>query len=427
MTTAGLPSPRDNPVRFLRSLYDAAVDRARPAAIIADFLPEPPKGRTIVVGAGKSAAAMAAAFEDAWSGPVEGVVVTRYGHAEPTRSIRVLEAAHPVPDEAGIAASREILAAVQSAGADDLVVALISGGGSALLFAPLPGLSFETKQAINLALLHSGASIDEINCVRKHFSAVKGGRLLQAAAPARLVTLAISDVVGDDPDVIASGPTVPDTTTQAEARAILDKYAIGVPAEARRILDDPAFETPDRDGYAAGAVDYRLIASPAQSLAAAAGVAHDAGVGVINLGDAIEGEAAGYGAELAARALEIGASGVDKPLVILSGGELTVTVNDPAGVGGPSTECALGFVLASKGRPGVFALFADTDGIDGAGDNAGAIVTPTLYETAELEGLDGANLLAGNRSYAFFDATGGLLVTGPTRTNVNDFRAVLLL
>jgi glycerate 2-kinase len=388
--------PRRNPIAFLRALYDTAVDRAQPASVITRFLPDPPKGRTIVVGAGKSAAAMAAALEANWAGPLEGVVVTRYGHAVSTSTIRVLEAAHPVPDDMSLAAAGQILRAVGAAGSDDLVIVLLSGGGSALLSAPLEGLPFATKQAITRALVHSGASIAEINCVRKHLSAVKGGRLLVAAAPAKVVTLAISDVVGDDPATIASGPTVPDLTTQAEARHILDKYAINAPAAVRRILNDPTFESPKPADVAHLAAEYRLIASPASSLAAAAEVARAAGVQVIELGDGI-------------------------------GGELTVTVNNPAGRGGPNAECALAFLIATEGRDGVFGLFADTDGIDGTEDNAGAIVTPALFATAAEEGIDAAALLRQNLSYDFFDAVGGLMVTGPTHTNVNDFRAVLLL
>ena len=427
MSPVAVPAPRRHPVRFLRALFDIAVDRAQPASVIAKFLPDPPKGRTIVVGAGKCAASMAAALEDHWAGPLQGVVVTRYGHALPTKIIRVLEAGHPVPDEAGLAAAAEILKSLRDAGPDDLVIALISGGGSALLCAPLPGIGFAVKQAINKALLRSGASIAEFNCVRKHLSAVKGGRLLEAAAPAHVVTLAISDVVGDDPATIASGPTVPDLTTRAEARAVLEKYAIAAPAAVRRVLDDPAFETPKSAGAAAGRPDYRLIASPALSLAAAAEAARAAGVDVIELGDAIQGDAARYGAVLAERANDLAASAHAKPLLLLSGGELTVTVANPAGRGGPSGECALAFLIGTEGREGVFALFADTDGIDGSEDNAGAIVTPALFAAATEDGVDAAALLRRNLSWEFFDTVGGLLVTGPTRTNVNDFRAVLVL
>jgi len=419
--------PRRNPIAFLRALYDTAVDRARPASVIDRFLPDPPAGRTIVVGAGKSAAAMAAALEERWAGPLEGVVVTRYGHAVPTSSIKVLEAAHPVPDEKGLAAAGQILRAVGSAGPDDLVIVLLSGGGSALMSAPLEGLPFATKQVITRALVRSGASISEINCVRKHLSAVKGGRLLMAAAPAKVVTLAISDVVGDDPATIASGPTVPDLTTQAEARHVLEKYAINAPAAVRRILNDPAFESPKPADCADLAAEYRLIASPAASLAAAAEAARAAGAQVIELGDGIEGDAAGYGTGLAARVDELAVNAHAQPVLLLSGGELTVTVNNPAGRGGPSAECALAFLIATAGREGVFGLFADTDGIDGTEDNAGAIVTPALFASAAEEGVDPAALLRQNLSYDFFDAVGGLMVTGPTHTNVNDFRAVLLL
>jgi hydroxypyruvate reductase len=422
-----LPAPRENPVRFLRALFDIAVERAQPEKLIAQNLPPRPAGRTVVIGAGKSAAAMAAALEVAWDGPLEGVVVTRYGHAVPTQCIKVMEASHPVADEAGVAASRAILKAVEGLTADDLVIALISGGGSALMFAPLPGVSFGTKQAIGKALLRSGASIAEINCVRKHLSAVKGGRLLKAAAPARVVTLAISDVVGDDPGTIASGPTVPDRTTQEDARAILEKYSIGVPAEARKVLADPAFESPKPSELKDARAEYRIIASPAQSLAAAANAARDLAVDVIDLGDAIEGEASRFGEELAAKANDLAANQMGKPVLMLSGGELTVTVRNPEGRGGRNTECALAFLAASRGRDGLYGLFADTDGIDGSEDNAGAIVTPALFETAAQEKIDPLMLLRQNRSWDFFDAVGGLLVTGPTRTNVNDFRAVLLI
>lgn len=419
--------PRRNPIAFLRALFDAAVERAQPASVIARFLPDPPNGRTIVVGAGKSAASMAAALEQNWPGPLEGIVVTRYGHAVPTTSIKVVEAAHPVPDEKGLAAAGQILRTVGSAGPDDLVIVLISGGGSALMSAPLEGLPFATKQAITRALVHSGASISEINCVRKHLSAVKGGRLLVAAAPAKVVTLAISDVVGDDPATIASGPTVPDLTTQAEARHVLEKYSIRAPAAVRRILNDPSLESPKPADCAHLAAEYRLIASPAASLAAAAELARSAGVQVIELGDRVEAEAARYGAELAERVGELAANAYAQPMLLLSGGELTVTVNNPAGRGGPNGECALAFLIASAGREGVFGLFADTDGIDGTEDNAGAIVTPALFAGADEEGIDAAALLRQNLSYDFFDAVGGLMVTGPTHTNVNDFRAVLLL
>jgi hydroxypyruvate reductase len=378
------------------------------------------------VGAGKSAAAMAAAVEAAWDGPLSGVVVTRYRHGAPTRQIEVLEAAHPVPDEAGVVASRRILEAVREAGEDDLVLALISGGGSALMVAPVEGLSFADKQKVNAELLRSGANIHEINCVRKHLSAIKGGRLLQAALPARVVTLAISDVPGDDPAAIASGPTVPDHTTLAEAREILDRYNIGANGGVRAALDNPANETPSDADIGISSWDYRLIASPAQSLDRAAELARGAGVEVIAMGDTIEGEARDFGRDLARHAKEIASGPHDRPVLLLSGGELTVTIRNEAGRGGPSGECALAFLLETGGQSGLTALFADTDGIDGSEDNAGALVTPEIFAAARRQGLDGAALLAANLSHDFFAGAGGLFVTGPTRTNVNDFRAVLI-
>ena len=415
--------------RLLREMFAAAVAAASPAVVLPPRLPEPPPGRVLVLGAGKAAAAMAAAVEQAWP-QVElgGLVVTRYGHAVACRRIEVVESAHPVPDAAGEHAARRVLELAQAAGEGELVLALVSGGASALLTLPVAGVSLADKQAVNRALLRSGAAIGEINCVRKHLSAVKGGRLASAAAPARVLTLAISDVVGDDLAVIGSGPTVADPTNLAEARAVFERYGLTPPDAVRAALADPRNETVKPGDPRLALSEAVLIATPMQSLRAAADVAARAGVRPVLLGDAVEGEAREVAQAMAARALRI-ARGEDAqvrgPCVLVSGGETTVTVRG-AGRGGRNTEFLLALALALEGAPGVHALAADTDGIDGAADNAGAVLGPDTLARTRACGLDPAARLADNDGYTVFEAVGGLVVTGATRTNVNDFRAVLI-
>jgi len=413
---------------ILRGVFDAAVAAADPRVVLARHLPAKPPGRCIVVGGGKSAAVMAAALEDAWPDvALEGVVVTRYGHAVPTRRIEVIEAAHPVPDAAGQAGAARLLAAVRGLSADDLVIALISGGASALLSLPAPGLTLADKQAVSRALLHSGATITEMNAVRKHLSAIKGGRLAAAAAPARVVTLAISDVPGDDPAVIGSGPTVADPTTFAEARAILARTGAAVPAAVVAHLERAAEETPKPGRLAADPPI--LIATPLMALRAAAAAAEAAGLTPLILGDALEGESRELGTVLAGIAASVRAAGVPvaPPCLLLSGGETTVTIRGAGpGRGGRNTECLLGLAVALRGAPDIWAIAGDTDGIDGTDDAAGAIVTPTTLARARAAGLDPRALLDRHDSYGLFDALGDLVRTGPTLTNVNDIRAVLI-
>jgi hydroxypyruvate reductase len=414
---------------LLRSVFDAAVAAADPRVVLARHLPAPPAGRCVVVGAGKSAAVMAAALEEAWPEvALEGVVVTRYGHAVPTRRISVLESAHPVPDANGEAAATRILAAVRGLGPDDLVIALMSGGASALLPLPAPGLTLADKQAVNRALLASGANIAEMNCVRKHLSAIKGGRLAAAAAPARVVTLAISDVPGDDFAIIGSGPTVPDPTNFAQARAILAKYAITPsPQVAARLARDDD-ETP-KPGSLPNA-EARMIATPLMALRAAAETARAAGLAPLILGDALEGESRELGTVMAgiARAVRAHAEPLAPPALLLSGGETTVTIGSgPAGRGGRNSEFLLGLAVALAGAPGIWAAAGDTDGIDGTEDAAGAIVSPDTLARARAAGLDPAAMLARHDSFTLFAALGDLIRTGPTLTNVNDLRAILIV
>jgi hydroxypyruvate reductase len=417
----------DEPRAFLTGLFCAAIDAASPTKRLASFLPERPKGRTIVVGAGKAAASMAAAVEAAWQGPLEGLVVTRYGHGAPTKRIEVVEAAHPVPDAAGEQAALRILQRVRNLAADDLVLCLISGGGSALLAAPAPGLTLDDKRAINRALLKSGADIAEMNGVRKHLSAIKGGRLALAAAPARVVGLVISDVPGDDLAVIASGPTVPDPSTSAEALATLRRYAIDAPARVLAHLESAASETPKPGDPRFAAVSNILIATPQMSLRAAAEAARAAGVAPVLLGDAIEGGAREVGKVFAGVARSAARHGepARPPCVLLSGGETTVTVRGK-GKGGRNAEFLLGLALALDGAPRIYALAGDTDGVDGSEDNAGAYVAPDTLARAAALGLRARERLADNDAYSFFAALGDLVVTGPTLTNVNDFRAILI-
>ena len=412
---------------LLRAMFDAAVNAAAPALCVPPHLPPPPKGRTIVVGAGKAAAAMAAAVERHWRGPLEGLVVTRYGHGAPTQRIKVVEASHPVPDAAGPAAARAILDLVKGLGPDDLVLSLISGGGSALLALPGGEITLADKQAINRALLRSGAHIGEMNCVRKHLSAIKGGRLAVAAAPARMVSLIISDVPGDDLSVIASGPTVPDATSQADALAVFRKYRIDASPAVMKQLSDPTAETPKPGDPRFSNVANILIATPQKSLEAAAAVARAAGFAPIILGNAIEGEARDCGIVHAGIALQAAGFGqpIAPPCAIISGGETTVTVRGK-GRGGRNAEFLLSLAVALGGRANISALAADTDGIDGSEDNAGAVIGPETLARAAGAGLDVVKLLADNDAYTAFSRLGDLIVTGPTRTNVNDFRAILV-
>ncbi len=413
----------DDPKQFLRALFDAAVAAAAPGRVLAGHLPPPPPGRTIVIGAGKAAAAMARAVEDHWHGPLEGLVVTRYGYAVPCRRIEIVEAAHPVPDAAGIAAAQRILDLARNAAPVDLVLCLISGGASALLALPAQGVALGDKQRVTRDLLRSGATIHEMNCVRKHLSAITGGRLA-AACRARVVTLAISDVVGDDPAVIGSGPTVADPTTFAEARDILEKYRIDTPRSVAAHLEAAIEETPKPGDPRLAARKYRLIATPRHALDAAARHAAAAGVRPIVLGDAVEGEAREIGAAHARMARELRSG--DRPAAIISGGETTVTVLGP-GKGGRNSEYVLGAALALAAEPGIYVLAADTDGIDGSEDNAGAVAAPDSLPRAAALGLDARALLEHNDAWSFFAALDDLVVTGPTFTNVNDFRAILVL
>ncbi len=423
---------------LLRALFDAAVAAADPRRVLAAHLPPRPRGRCVVVGGGKSAAVMAAALEDAWPDvPLTGAVVTRYGHAVPTRRIEVIEASHPVPDAAGEAGARRLLDLVRGLGPDDLVLALISGGGSALLALGAPGISLADKQAVNRALLASGATIGEMNTVRKHLSAIKGGRLAAAAAPAQVVTLAISDVPGDDPAVIASGPTVPDPSTFADARAILARHGINPPAPVAAHLAAAADETP-KPG-ALPPTDFRLIATPMMALRAAAAAARAVGAAPLILGDALEGESREMGTVLAGIARSVRAYGepLTPPAVLLSGGETTVTIGQGSagrgstgqgfvGQGGRNTEFLLGLAVALDGAPGIWAVAGDTDGIDGTEDAAGALLGPDTLACARAAGLDPRAVLAGHDSYRLFAAVDALIRTGPTLTNVNDIRAVLV-
>ena len=410
----------------LRAIFDAAIASADPRHVLARHLPDPPRGRTIVVGAGKSAALMAAALEAAWPHPLSGVVVTRYGHACPTARIEVIEAAHPVPDANSERGARRVLAAVAGLTADDLVLVLMSGGASALLERPADGLTLDDLQQVNRALLASGAPIDEMNAVRKHLSAVKGGRLAAAAAPARVVTLAISDVPGDDPATIGSGPTVPDPTTWADVRRIAARYGLALPR-----TDGP--ETPKPGEIAP---DIRLIATPAMALEAAAAAARAHGLTPLILGDALEGESREMGVVMAgiARSVRNGHP-LPAPCVLLSGGEGTVTIGAPpggagsangAGRGGRNTEFLLALAVTLRAAPAIWAIAGDTDGIDGTEDAAGAVVAPDTLARARAAGLTPLDTLLAHDSYTLFDAIGDLVRTGPTLTNVNDLRAILI-
>ena len=418
-----LPDPRRDAPAFLRRLFDRAVEAADPMRSLAAHLPPRPAGRVVVVGAGKASARMAEAVLAAW-GPCEGLVITRYGHARPCPGIEIVEAAHPVPDRAGVEATGRMLDLLAGLGQEDFVLALISGGASALLCAPADGVTLAEKQAVNAALLASGAPIGAMNCVRKHLSRVKGGQLARAAWPARMLCLMISDVPGDDPALIGSGPTVAEGSTPAEARAILERWGVAVPEGALRTLQRVSGVVAPGDPHLSR-TENRIIAAPAQSLAAAAGLAQSAGCAVEILGDALEGEAREIAADHARLALDRQAARRpgDPPLVILSGGELTVTRRGD-GIGGPNAEYALALALALNGAPGVYALACDTDGIDGAAEVAGALIGPDTLARATPAAARSA--LAANGSHDLFDRIGAQVVTGPTLTNVNDFRAILI-
>ncbi|MGL4324626.1 MAG: glycerate kinase type-2 family protein [Beijerinckiaceae bacterium] len=412
---------------LLQRMFRAAIDAAQPALCLARYLPEKPPGRVIIIGAGKAAATMAAAVEAQWQGPLDGLVITRYGHGAPTRFIEVVEAAHPVPDEAGLIAAQRILDRVQNLSADDFVLCLMSGGASALMTAPADGLSLADKQMVNRALLKSGADITEMNCVRKHLSRIKGGWLASACAPARVLTLMISDVPGDSPSVIGSGPTVPDATTLSDARAIVAKYKIDLPAAVSAALADLARETPKADDPCFANTHAVMIATPHMALEAAAAVARHSGYTPLILGDAIEGEAREVARVMAGIALAVRQHGtpIKSPCVLLSGGETTVTVRG-TGRGGRNVEFMLALAVALNGAADISAMAGDTDGIDGAADNAGAIITPDTLARASALGLDAKAFLANNDGHGFFEAIGDAVATGPTLTNVNDFRALVI-
>ncbi len=416
------PDLADRPA-FLRRLFDRAVEVADPMRSLAAHLPPRPAGRVAVIGAGKASARMAEAVEAAW-GPCEGLVITRYGYGRPC-AVEIALAAHPVPDAAGAEATARMLDLVAGLGADDFVLALISGGASALLCAPSDGVTLAEKQAVNAALLASGAPISAMNTLRKHLSRVKGGQFAAAAYPAQMLSLIISDVPGDDPAFIGSGPTVGDVTTPADAAAILDRWGIEVPAHVRAALARSGVVAPGDARLAH--VENRIFAAPAQSLEAAAEIARSAGIDVRMLGDALEGEAREVAAAQGALALEIAAARKpgEAPVLLLSGGELTVTRRGN-GVGGPNAEFSLALALALKGVPGVHAIACDTDGVDGAAEVAGAVVTPDTLARAAAKGVDPVAALAANDAHSFFARIGGQVVTGPTLTNVNDFRAILI-
>lgn len=418
------PAPRP----FLTQLFERALAAVDPGELLARHLPPPPRGRTVVIGAGKAAARMAEAVERHWQGELSGLVVTRYGHGAPTARIEVIEAGHPVPDEAGVRAATRMLELVQGLGEDDLVLCLMSGGGSALLSLPAPGITAEEKREINRALLRSGAPIGEMNCVRRHLSRVKGGRLALACHPARVLTLVVSDVPGDDPAVVASGPTVPDGSSGADALAILGKYGIAVSPAARAVLADPALAAPMPDDPRLARNETIVIATAQAALDAAAETARQAGFTPLVLSNSIEGEAREVAIVHAAIARQVVEQGqpLRAPCVILSGGETSVTVRGQ-GRGGRNAEFLLALALALRGQAGVHAIACDTDGIDGTEDNAGAILGPDTLARAAAAGLDPAAMLANNDGYSLFAALGDLVVTGPTRTNVNDFRAMLIV
>ena len=423
MTTA----PESDRKQLLRAMFDAAVAAAQPAICLPPCLPLPPKGRTIVIGAGKASAAMARVLEAHWPGPLEGLVVTRYGYEVPCQRIEIVQAAHPVPDAAGQRASGRILKQVRGLAADDLVIALISGGGSSLLVAPGPGLTLADKQAVNTALLRSGATISEMNCVRRHLSAIKGGRLAAACHPARLLTLLISDVPGDAPVDIASGPTVADPSTCADALAIVARYSIGLPPAVRALLESGEGESVKPGNPKLARSETRIITAPQIALEAAAKVARAAGFMPHILSDSLEGEARDIGKAHAGMARQVALRGqpFTPPCVLLSGGETTVTLRGN-GRGGRNVEFLLALALALDGLPGVHAIAGDTDGVDGIEEIAGACLSPDTLARAWAQGINPRASLDNNDGHGFFQALGDSVVTGPTLTNVNDFRAILI-
>ena len=418
-----MAAPRD----LLRAMFDAAILAAQPARCLPPHLPAPPKGRALVIGAGKASAAMAKALEEHWPAPLSGIVVTRYGYAVPCRRIEIVEAAHPVPDAAGEIAAKRIVESVSGLTPDDLVIALISGGGSSLLALPAPGLTLDDKQNVNRALLKSGATISEMNCVRRHLSAVKGGRLAAACHPARVVTLLMSDVPGDNPMDIASGPTVEDPTTCEDALDVLRRYDIALPQSVRHVLESGEGESVKPGDPRLVHAEVRMIATPQRSLEAAATLASEAGVMPAILGDAIEGEARDVGKVMAGIALHVAVHGEPfaPTCVLISGGETTVTVRG-GGRGGRNVEFLLSLAIALDGAPGVFAIAGDTDGVDGTEEIAGAIVAPDTLARAWALGVRPRDSLANNDGHGFFAALADAVVTGPTLTNVNDFRAILV-
>lgn len=417
------PDPRS----FLTHLFERALAAVDPGELVGRYLPPAPRGRTVVIGAGKAAARMAEAVERHWQGALQGLVVTRYGHGAPTARIEVIEAGHPVPDEAGVRAATRMLDLVSNLTEDDLVLCLMSGGGSALLSLPAPGITLDEKRDINRALLRSGAPIGEMNCVRRHLSSVKGGRLALACHPARVVTLVVSDVPGDDPAVVASGPTVPDGSSGADALAILAKYGIAVSDAARAVLADPALAAPLPGDPRLARNETIVIATAQAALDAAAEAARAAGITPLLLSNSIEGEAREVAIVHAAIARQVFEQGqpVKAPCVLLSGGETSVTVRGQ-GRGGRNAEFLLALAIALRGQPRTYAIACDTDGIDGTEDNAGAILAPDTLARALAVGRDPTAMLANNDGYSLFSALGDLVVTGPTRTNVNDFRAILV-
>ncbi|MER9397514.1 glycerate kinase [Mesorhizobium sp. M0615] len=421
-----------DPKSFLISIFNAAVAAADPERTIRDHLPAKPKGRTIVIGAGKGSAQMAAAFEKVWDGPIEGLVVTRYGYGAKCERIEIIEAAHPVPDAAGLEASRRLLEKVQGLTADDLVVALISGGGSALLPSPAAGLTLADEIAVNEALLASGAPIAAMNTIRKHLSTIKGGRLAAAAWPAKLVSLVVSDIPGDNPALVASGPTVPDSGNRADALASIAAYGMKLPDAVMAHINSPEADAPDLDDQRFSRNEVHLIASAGVSLEAAAAEAKRQGIEAVILSDSIEGEAREVGGVHAAIAREVATRNrpFKKPVLILSGGETTVTLRAPVdekrGKGGRNSEFLLAFAIGISGAEGIHALAADTDGIDGSEDNAGAFADGSTVSRMRAAGVDAKAMLAGNNAWTAFNAIGDLFVPGPTGTNVNDLRAILI-
>lgn len=416
-----------DPKRFLTSIFEAAVAAADPERTIRAHLPAKPKGRTIVIGAGKGSAQMAAAFERAWDGPIEGLVVTRYGYATPCARIEIIEAAHPVPDEAGLAASRRLLDKVSGLTADDLVVALVSGGGSALLPSPASGLMLADEIAVNEALLASGAPIAAMNTIRKHVSTIKGGRLAAAAWPAKVVSLVVSDIPGDDPALVASGPTIPGEGSRADALGFVKSYGMQLPAAVMAHLNSPDADAPKIDDPRFAGNEVYLVASAAVSLEAAVAEAKRQGIEAVILSDSIEGEAREVGSVHAALAREVALRNrpFNKPVLILSGGETTVTLR-AKGKGGRNSEFLLAFAIGINGHDGIHALAADTDGIDGSEDNAGAFADGSTVARMRAAGVDAKAMLAGNNAWTAFNAVGDLFVPGPTGTNVNDLRAMLI-